>query len=56
MLREKEIVPGKDVFVFAFDNGPLAVNLNPPYEKFGFRVRPNEDAGPAMDQWFVADS
>ena len=22
------------------------------YEKFGFRVRPNEHAGPAMDQWF----
>ena len=25
------------------------------YEKFGFRVRPNEDAGPAMDQWFIAE-
>lgn len=25
------------------------------YEKFGFRVRPNEDAGPAMDQWFIAN-
>ncbi|MDO5434731.1 MAG: GNAT family N-acetyltransferase [Clostridia bacterium] len=22
------------------------------YEKFGFRVRPNEDAGPGMDRWF----
>ena len=25
------------------------------YEKFGFKVRPNEDAGPAMDQWFIAN-
>ena len=25
------------------------------YEKFGFRVRPNEDAGPAMDQWFIGE-
>ena len=25
------------------------------YEKFGFRVRPNEDAGPGMDQWFIAE-
>lgn len=25
------------------------------YEKFGFKVRPNEDAGPAMDQWFVGE-
>lgn len=23
----------------------------PFYEKFGFKVRPNEDAGPGMDQW-----
>ena len=25
------------------------------YEKFGFRQRPNENAGPGMDQWFMAD-
>lgn len=25
------------------------------YEKFGFRVRPNEDAGPAMDQWLISE-
>ena len=25
------------------------------YEKFGFRARPNEDAGAAMDQWLTAD-
>ena len=25
----------------------------PFYEKFGFRVRPNEDAGAAMDQWLT---
>ena len=25
------------------------------YEKFGFRVRPNEDAGPGMDQWFMKE-
>ena len=25
------------------------------YEKFGFRVRPNEDAGPGMDQWFIKE-
>ena len=23
------------------------------YEKFGFKVRPNEDAGPGMDQWLI---
>ncbi len=23
------------------------------YEKFGFRVRPNEEAGPGMDQWLI---
>ena len=27
----------------------------PFYEKFGFRARPNEDAGAAMDQWLTAD-
>ena len=25
------------------------------YEKFGFRVRPNDDAGPGMDQWFIKE-
>ena len=25
----------------------------PFYEKFGFRERPNEDAGAAMDQWLI---
>ncbi len=25
------------------------------YEKFGFKVRPNEDAGAGMDQWFVKE-
>ena len=28
-----------------------AQGKEPFYEKFGFRVRPNEHAGPAMDQW-----
>ena len=23
------------------------------YEKFGFKVRPNEDSGPGMDQWII---
>ena len=32
-----------------------AKGKEPFYEKFGFRVRPNEDAGPAMDQWFLAE-
>ncbi len=27
----------------------------PFYVKFGFRARPNEDAGAAMDQWLTAD-
>ena len=27
----------------------------PFYEKFGFRVRPNEDAGPGMDRWLVME-
>ena len=26
------------------------------YEKIGFRARPNEDAGPAMDQWLSFES
>lgn len=25
------------------------------YEKFGFKVRPNEDAGPGMDQWVIME-
>ena len=25
------------------------------YEKFGFKVRPNEDAGPGMDQWIIKE-
>ena len=32
-----------------------AKGKEPFYEKFGFRVRPNEDADPAMDQWFIAE-
>ena len=28
----------------------------PFYGKFGFRERPNEDAGAAMDQWLTADA
>ena len=32
-----------------------AKGKEPFYEKFGFTVRPNEDAGPAMDQWFIAE-
>ncbi|MER1993932.1 MAG: GNAT family N-acetyltransferase [Eubacteriales bacterium] len=27
----------------------------PFYEKFGFRARPNEDAGAAMDQWLISE-
>ena len=32
-----------------------AKGKEPFYEKFGFRVRPNEDAGPGMDQWLIAE-
>ncbi|SKA64241.1 Acetyltransferase (GNAT) domain-containing protein [Eubacterium uniforme] len=32
-----------------------AIGKEPFYEKFGFRVRPNEDAGPGMDQWLIFD-
>ena len=32
-----------------------AKGKEPFYEKFGFRVRPNEDAGPGMDQWIIMD-
>ena len=35
VLREKQLEPGKDIFVFGFDNGPLAVNLNPPLASVG---------------------
>lgn len=35
VLREKGLEPGKDVYVFAFDNGPLAANLNPPLASIG---------------------
>jgi hypothetical protein len=24
-------------------------------DEFGFRVRPNDDAGPGMDQWLIID-
>ena len=30
-----------------------AKGKEPFYERFGFRVRPNEEAGPAMDQWLT---
>ena len=39
----------------------VKLNLNsakgkePFYEKFGFRVRPNEDAGAGMDQWLTLE-
>ena len=32
-----------------------AQGKEPFYEKFGFRQRPNEDAGAAMDQWLTFD-
>ncbi len=32
-----------------------AKGKEPFYEKFGFRVRPNEDSGPGMDQWLIMD-
>lgn len=35
VLREKGKEPGKDVYVFRFDNGPLAANLNPPLASIG---------------------
>ena len=25
------------------------------YEQFGFKVRPNDDAGAGMDQWLIND-
>ena len=30
-----------------------AKGKEPFYEKFGFKVRPNEDDGPGMDQWVI---
>ena len=30
-----------------------AKGKEPFYEKFGFRVRPNDDAGAGMDQWLI---
>ena len=35
VLHARGKVPGRDVFVFGFDNGPLAVNLNPPLASIG---------------------
>lgn len=32
-----------------------AKGKEPFYEKFGFRVRPNDDAGPGMDQWLIME-
>ena len=32
-----------------------AMGKEPFYEKFGFRARPNENSGPAMDQWLAFD-
>ena len=34
-LREAGKTPGEDVAVFAFDNGPLAANMNPPLASIG---------------------
>ena len=35
VLREKGQEPGKDIFVFGFDNGPLAADLIPPLASVG---------------------
>ena len=35
VLRERKMEPGKDIYVFGFDNGPLAVSLNPPLASVG---------------------
>jgi len=35
VLREKGLIPGKDLYVFGFDNGPLASDLNPPLASIG---------------------
>ena len=40
----------------------VKLNLNsakgkePFYEKFGFKIRPNEDAGAGMDQWLTLEN
>ena len=35
VLHEKELIPGQDLYVFAFDNGPLASDLTPPLASIG---------------------
>jgi len=35
VLHEKGLEPGKDLFVFGFDNGPLAADLTPPLASVG---------------------
>lgn len=35
VLRARGLEPGKDIYVFGFDNGPLAANLNPPLASIG---------------------
>ena len=35
VLRRKGLEPGKDLYVFGFDNGPLAADLNPPLASVG---------------------
>ena len=35
VLHRKELEPGRDVYVFAFDNGPLAADMNPPLASVG---------------------
>ena len=35
VMREKDLVPGKDILVFGFDNGPLAADLIPPLSSIG---------------------
>ena len=32
-----------------------SIGKEPFYEKYGFRARPNEDAGAAMDQWLISE-
>ena len=35
VLHAQGMEPGKDIYVFGFDNGPLAANLNPPLASIG---------------------
>lgn len=35
VLREKGLEPGKDIYVFGFDNGPLAAEVTPPLASVG---------------------